>query len=324
MTEIGKSIERAVELLLAEETVAIPTETVYGLAGLAESKVAAGRIFEAKNRPFFDPLITHFHSFRAIEEFVEGIMPEHRLLAEAFMPGPLTLLVKKPDIIPDLVTAGTDMLAVRVPAHPITAELLKKLGRPLAAPSANPFGYISPTRPQHVLAQLGGKIPYILDGGPSKVGIESTIVSVEDGVCIIYRYGGLDIEDIRKVLPNHTFITAKHAAKTLPGTLAKHYSPNRPLVLAPSRIGLEEMGPKHPEALIIVFKTPIPNFDLTRQRVLSSEGSLAEAASNLFATLHEADAMEGVELIIAEPAPGEGIGLAINDRLQRAAAKGKE
>jgi L-threonylcarbamoyladenylate synthase len=213
------------------------------------------------------------------------------------------------------------MLAVRVPSHPVALALLRALGKPLAAPSANPFGYISPTRPQHVLQQLGGRIPYILDGGPSKVGIESTIVSVENGVCIIYRYGGLSIEDIKKVLPGHTFLTAKHAEKILPGTLARHYSPNRHLILVPSRIELEEMAPDRHDCFVIAFKTPIPRFDLARQRVLSPEGNMAEAASNLFASLHEADAMPGVKTILVEPAPGEGIGLAINDRLQRAAAQ---
>lgn len=320
-TEVGKSIEKAAELLLAGGVVAIPTETVYGLAGLAENKTAVGKIFEVKNRPFFDPLITHFDSFSSIEAMVSGLTDDHKRLAEAFMPGPLTMLVKKPAEIQDLVTSGSDQMAVRVPSHKTTHHLLSALGKPLAAPSANPFGYISPTRAQHVLQQLGGKIPYILDGGPAHIGIESTIVSVEEGHCIIYRYGGLGIEDIKRVLPSHKFITAKNAAKILPGTMAKHYSPHRPLHLAESRSQLQELVRLFPESLVIAFQHPLDSHPLDRQRVLSPEGSFAEAASNLFAFLHEADSMIGIEAILAEPAPNQGLGLAINDRLHRASTK---
>ena len=187
---IGTALSTAIELLRRDEVVAIPTETVYGLAGNALYPKAIASIFEIKNRPRFDPLIVHASSVERLSQYANAFPEAARRLADQFMPGPLTLLLDKAAIIPDLVTAGSPRVALRVPNHPLTLSLLQQLDFPLAAPSANPFGYISPTTAQHVADQLGSQIPYILDGGPCQVGVESTIVGFEDGQAVVYRKGG--------------------------------------------------------------------------------------------------------------------------------------
>ncbi|MES2733756.1 MAG: L-threonylcarbamoyladenylate synthase, partial [Bacteroidota bacterium] len=184
---IGTNISHAIDLLQQGEVVAIPTETVYGLAGNALNTKAVARIFSVKNRPTFDPLIIHTNSLEKVLQFVDEMPAQAKTLAQACWPGPLTLLLPRKDSIPDLVTSGLDTVAVRIPNHSLTLSLLEALEFPLAAPSANPFGYISPTTAEHVYNQLGKKIPYILDGGPCLVGIESTIVGFEDGEPTIYR-----------------------------------------------------------------------------------------------------------------------------------------
>ena len=200
MAEIGKDIQKAKDFLEKDELVAIPTETVYGLAANALNPIAVAKIFEAKERPTFDPLIVHTHSLQEVYKFVTNIHPALLKLAEAFWPGPLTLLLPKKEIIPSLVTSGLDRVGVRVPNHSLTLDLLSQLNFPLAAPSANPFGYISPTTAMHVEKQLGTKIPYILDGGSCEVGLESTIVGEENGEIIIYRLGGLSVDEIETIV----------------------------------------------------------------------------------------------------------------------------
>jgi L-threonylcarbamoyladenylate synthase len=200
MAEIGRDIEKAKSLLMQGDLVAIPTETVYGLAGNALDPEAVALIFETKNRPSFDPLILHTSSIGRVEDFVSSFPEKLKILAESFWPGPLTLLLPRKSVVPDLVTSGLDRVAVRVPKHPLTLALLESLDFPLAAPSANPFGYISPTRPEHVEAQLGEKIPYILDGEACDVGLESTIVGLEEDEIVIYRLGGLEISAIEKLV----------------------------------------------------------------------------------------------------------------------------
>ena len=189
MAEIGKDIEKSAALLASGELVAIPTETVYGLAGNALDEKAVVQIFKSKNRPRFDPLIVHVAGIDQVYNYVESIPEELKALAEAFWPGPLTLLLTKKSIIPDLVTSGLGKVGVRVPNHALTLSLLERLDFPLAAPSANPFGYISPTSASHVQDHLGDKLAYILDGGHCEVGLESTIVGMEEGQVIIYRLG---------------------------------------------------------------------------------------------------------------------------------------
>jgi L-threonylcarbamoyladenylate synthase len=214
-----------------EELVAIPTETVYGLAANALNPIAVAKIFEAKERPTFDPLIVHTHALNEVENFVSDIHPALLKLAQVFWPGPLTLLLPKKDIIPNLVTSGLDRVGVRIPNHSLTLELLSKLSFPLAAPSANPFGYISPTKAEHVDKQLGTKIPYILDGGACEVGLESTIVGEENGEIIVYRLGGLSIDDIEAVV-GKVFVQLNQSSNPkAPGQLKSHYAPKKPVYI---------------------------------------------------------------------------------------------
>ncbi len=316
-TRIGEDVAEAVYWLEADRCVAIPTETVYGLAANALSTAAVARIFETKNRPTFDPLIVHVQNVAAADRYVEVFPPALRRLAEHFWPGPLTLLLPKRAVVPDLVTAGLPRVALRAPAHPLTRELLGRLAFPLAAPSANPFGYISPTTAQHVYDQLGGKIPYILDGGPCAVGVESTIVGMEQDEMVIYRLGGVSVEAIEQVAGRSVAIRPHSESNPLaPGMLTTHYAPRKPLLLWPSD------DSRGDEALGLLLFRRRENLPLhARQVVLSETGDLREAAQNLFAALRLLDAAEDVAFIWAELCPETGLGRAINDRLRRAAAR---
>ncbi|MCB0579624.1 MAG: threonylcarbamoyl-AMP synthase [Phaeodactylibacter sp.] len=314
---IGKDLNYAIQLLNAEAVVAIPTETVYGLAGNALSPRAVSTIFEVKNRPSFDPLIVHTSHLERISALATEMPEAARQLARRFMPGPLTLLLPRSGLIPDIVTAGSPRVAVRIPAHPLTQELLAALDFPLAAPSANPFGYISPTTARHVEDQLGDKIPYILDGGPCRVGLESTIVGFEDGQVVVYRKGGIAVEDIEAVAGPVLVRPHSSSNPAAPGMLKSHYAPSAPVVLGDiRRLLLRYPGKK---AGTIAFRAPIPGIPEERQLVLSPAGDLAEAARNLFAGMRRLDA-QGLDVILAELLPEQGLGRAINDRLRRAAA----
>lgn len=231
MAEIGKDIKKSAALLTEGQLVAIPTETVYGLAGNALDENAVLQIFKAKNRPKFDPLIVHLPGIEQIHNYVEFIPDELKALAEAFWPGPLTLLLPKKSIIPDLVTSGLGKVGVRVPNHPLTRSLLDLVDFPLAAPSANPFGYISPTSASHVAHHLGDKLSYILDGGSCDVGLESTIVGMEQGQVIIYRLGGISVSEIEKLVGNVLILPQSSSNPQSPGMLKSHYAPRKPMVL---------------------------------------------------------------------------------------------
>ncbi len=314
MAEIGKDIKKAKQLLESDQLVAIPTETVYGLAGNALHSGTVLKIFEAKGRPQFDPLIVHVPSLFAVEKYADHIPDKAVTLAQKFWPGPLTLLLKKKHIIPDLVTSGLDTVGLRCPDHPLTKELLESIDFPLAAPSANPFGYVSPTSPQHVDEQLGGVIPFILDGGECRVGIESTIVGFEDGQPVIYRMGGVSVEEIEKVVGRVAVQTHSTSNPKAPGQLKSHYAPSKRLVLG----NISELLKKYPhQASILAFKT---DFNTPQQIILSPSGSLEEAAHNLFSALRSLDRMES-EIILAEFVPDHGLGKAINDRLRRASQR---
>ncbi|HRX00150.1 MAG TPA: L-threonylcarbamoyladenylate synthase, partial [Cyclobacteriaceae bacterium] len=227
----GIDISLARQYLEADELVAVPTETVYGLAGNALHSSAVAKIFEAKERPSFDPLIIHVPDAQHLERYVTAIPKQAVQLINHFWPGPLTLVLRKKEIIPDLVTAGLDAVGVRCPDHPLTHQLLRQLDFPLAAPSANPFGYVSPTTAEHVEKQLGSKIPYILDGGPCKVGIESTIIGFENGEPMIYRRGGISNEAIERVIgPVESRLHSTSNPKA-PGQLQSHYAPRKPFLL---------------------------------------------------------------------------------------------
>jgi L-threonylcarbamoyladenylate synthase len=226
---IGTEIKTARDLLLQNEVVAIPTETVYGLAGNALSEIAVSKIFEAKNRPHFDPLIVHVASVFDVSNYVEEIPRLASDLMENYWPGALTILLPKKSCIPDLTTSGLKEVGIRIPNHPLTLELLKSLPFPLAAPSANPFGYISPTSAQHVEDQLGEKIPYILNGGNCSVGIESTVLRVQHNEIEVLRLGGISIESLHHFTPNIRIQEHSTSSPASPGMLTNHYAPRKPI-----------------------------------------------------------------------------------------------
>ena len=317
VTEISTDIPKAVSLLKNAACVAIPTETVYGLAANALDTVVVAKIFEIKNRPFFDPLIIHTDTLQKVYKYVKGIPEAAVLLAKKFWPGPLTLLLPRADCIPDLVTSGLERVAVRIPNHPLTLELLSHLDFPLAAPSANPFGYISPTKASHVYDQLQGKIALILDGGDCAVGLESTIVGFENEQPIVYRLGGLSIEAIEQVVGKVKVMPHSSSSPLSPGMLQSHYAPRKPLIFEHFDQAMSDYSPA--EIGTICFQHPRAGIPLQNQYLLSSEGDLTQAASALFATMRKLDATD-LKLIFAERFPENGLGLAINDRLRRASA----
>ncbi|MEO1447888.1 MAG: L-threonylcarbamoyladenylate synthase [Bacteroidota bacterium] len=320
MAKIGTDTAAAAMLLAKGELVAIPTETVYGLAANAFDPEAVTRIFQTKNRPSFNPLIVHSDTWEKLEPFLREIPPTARKLGEIFWPGPLTILLPRNEIIPDLVTAGNDRVAVRIPRHPLTLELLAQLDFPLAAPSANPFGYISPTTSAHVQEQLGDKIPYILEGGAAAVGVESTIVGYEaDGSWKLYRPGGVEAEALEGVLGPLSRFEGHTNAPTASGQLKSHYAPRTKVVFGPLKVNLQKgLSPK--KTGVLAFRQKRADIPAHQQIVLSASGDMGEAARNLFSALRQLDAM-GLDLIVAEALPEKGLGRAINDRLERAAAE---
>ncbi|MCH6234753.1 L-threonylcarbamoyladenylate synthase [Cognataquiflexum rubidum] len=320
MATIGKDISKAKTLLEQGKLVGIPTETVYGLAGNALDSDAVAMIFATKNRPDFDPLILHTSAMERVHDFVKEIPFPLNLLASKFWPGPLTLLLPKKEIVPDLVTSGLDTVAVRVPSHPLTNELLSELDFPLAAPSANPFGYISPTKAIHVNDQLGDKIAYILDGGDCEVGLESTIVGLEEGEVTVYRLGGLDLNAIREVVGEVKVMTHSSSNPKSPGMLKSHYSPTKPFILGKLEDLVLEYSAKGIPFAILSFHQKFPSLDRSKQIQLSQTKDLNEAAKNLFAAMRALDTMD-VSVILSELLPEEGLGRAINDRLRRAAVQ---
>ncbi|QIP15463.1 threonylcarbamoyl-AMP synthase [Spirosoma aureum] len=316
MTQIGTDVRVAAEFLQAGNVVGIPTETVYGLAGNAFNPDAVLTIFRVKNRPAFDPLIIHTDSLTKVEQFVTSVPEPAQKLAQLFWPGPLTLLLPKHDHISDLVTSGLPTVAVRIPNHPLTLDLLRSIDFPLAAPSANPFGYISPTTAQHVADQLGDQIPYILDGGPASIGLESTIIGFENRKATVFRLGGMALEQIERIIGPVDVRTHSTSNPNAPGMLSSHYAPRKPLVLL--KPGESPQPDKHAGAL--AFRELFGGISPDNQRVLSPTGDLNEAAKNLFAHLRTLDALP-VKVIYAEQLPNQGLGWAINDRLKRASAQ---
>jgi L-threonylcarbamoyladenylate synthase len=317
ITHIGNDIAHAIHELSADRLVAIPTETVYGLAGHGLHPAAIEAIYAAKQRPRHNPLILHIGSIAELEVYAQGIPDVAHALAERFWPGPLTLLLPRRANVPDALTAGLPDVAIRIPQHPMTLELLARTGFPVAAPSANPFGYISPTTPQHVMDQLGGKISYILDGGPCTQGIESTIVGFEAGLPVILRHGAIPAEEIRAIAGEVGVRAKATHAPVAPGMLPAHYAPRTPLLLVDD---LAVAAQQHTGKVlgILAFLHPLPGLPAAQQVVLSPGGDLREAARNLYAALHRLDAL-GLGLLLAERLPATGLGAAINDRLGRAA-----
>jgi L-threonylcarbamoyladenylate synthase len=314
---ISDNILEAKKLLDQGQLVAIPTETVYGLAANALNVEAVSQIFSVKNRPKFDPLIIHVSGLDQIERFAFDISDDILKLAEEFSPGPITFLVKKRDEIPDLVTSGLDRVAIRIPNHTITLDLLKSLDYPLAAPSANPFGYVSPTTSAHVYAQLGSEIPYILEGGPCQVGLESTIVGEEDGHITIYRKGGLEIESIEDLLGKKIQLKEHSSSNPIaPGMLEKHYSPGKSMRIVES---LKKGDFDSEKTAFLGFNKKHPYVKKENQFLLSEKSDLKQAAQRLFTGLRFLD-NPNFEQVLVQLLPEIGLGRAINDRLKRAAA----
>jgi len=318
MAEIGKDVAKAKAYLEKGELVGIPTETVYGLAGNALNSDAVAKIFSVKNRPSFDPLILHLYDLDRVAQFVKEIPPPLQCLAKRFWPGPLTLLLPKKDIVPDLVTSGLDTVAVRVPDHKLTLELLGALDFPLAAPSANPFGYISPTKASHVNDQLGEKIPYILDGGSCRVGLESTIVGMEGDQVTVFRLGGLDISKVENEVGKVQLMDHSSSNPKSPGMLKSHYAPKKPFVIGDLDQLIIEYGQKGASFAVLAFRRHFSQVSDQWQIQLSKDGDLSEAAKNLFAAMRTLDSMN-VSVILSELMPDVSLGKAINDRLKRAA-----
>ncbi len=314
-TEIGSDINKAKLLLEQGELVAIPTETVYGLAGNGLSPAAIGKIYAAKNRPQFNPLILHVADLDQLGKWVQAIPNACRDLINKLSPGPITYLLPKSDSVPDIVTAGSHRVAIRIPAHDLTLSLLSQLDFPLAAPSANPSGYVSPVTSQHVYEGLSGIIPYILEGGAAKVGLESTIVGFEEGKIVVHRLGGIAAEEIKALTGQEVELRLAHAAPTAAGQLKSHYATKKPLLLGDiKQLYQENTGKK---IGVLSFHT---NYELPGiiQYQLSPSGNIDEAASQLFSTMRKLDQVD-VDLILAEVFPDRGLGKAINDRLERAA-----
>ncbi|MGB0980902.1 MAG: L-threonylcarbamoyladenylate synthase [Winogradskyella sp.] len=316
MSIISKDISKAITLLTNHQLVAIPTETVYGLAGNIYSEKAINAIFETKKRPFFNPLIVHIPSVEMLSDIVDYIPKKAQLLADAFWPGPITLVLKKKPIIPNLITAGKDTVAVRVPNHATTLALLKQLPFPLAAPSANPFSSISPTSAQHVEDYFKDTIKMVLDGGACKSGIESTIIGFEDDAPIIYRLGSIAIEDLEAVVGKIQIKNKKEVKPDAPGMLDRHYAPKTTTILTDNIFETiqQNLGKR---IGVIAFNSEIDATHLATQIVLSKSGNMAEAASKLYDTLHQLD-KQHLDIIIAEKCPDFGLGKSINDRLERA------
>ncbi|MBK8225845.1 MAG: threonylcarbamoyl-AMP synthase [Flavobacteriales bacterium] len=311
---VGKDLSIAASLLRDGGIVGIPTETVYGLAANAFDADAVLKVFTAKQRPSFDPLIVHVGRREDVTRVARDLPPGAQALIDAFWPGPLTLVLPKRTEVPDIVTSGLGTVGVRMPAHPLTLELLGTLEFPLAAPSANPFGYVSPTTAQHVADQLGDRIRYILDGGACAVGVESTIIGWEHDRWILYRPGGTAIEAIEAVIGSVS-PAVKQVLPVAPGMLESHYAPRKPVQVGEVSELLELHQGKR--IGVIAFHVEYPVHHCIG---LSASGDLDEAARTLFSALRELDASD-CDVILAERFPDEGLGRAINDRLLRAAAR---
>ncbi len=316
---IGTDIERAADLIRRGGLVAFPTETVYGLAANALDPTSVARVFQAKQRPRFDPLIVHVADPSGIDRLVAALRDPATWLIDAFWPGPLTLVLPKSQAVCDLATAGLPTVAVRMPAHPMALELLARAELPLAAPSANLFGHVSPTTALHVADQLGDRIDYILDGGACSVGIESTVLDLTGNRPILLRPGGLALERIEALIGAVGRIdqrVAAEGAQRSPGMLSRHYATRTKLYVVPAHEPLPETG-----RMGLLATRAEPRADrYVAVEVLSQTGDLVEAAANLFSAMRRLDAL-GLDAIVARPVPEAGLGLAINDRLRRAAAR---
>lgn len=310
----SENLKKAAQIIRGGGLVAFPTETVYGLGANAFSAEAAARIFEAKRRPSFDPLIVHVSDFEMLARVVSEVSPLAQKLIEHFWPGPLTLVFPKSALVPGIVTSGLPTVAVRMPNHPVALELIRQSETPIAAPSANPFGYLSPTRAEHVERMLGDSVDLILDGGPTTFGVESTILLLAEKP-VVLRFGAVSVEALEAVVGSVELRVGDSHKPLVPGQLPQHYSPRTPIQLSkPEEVPLEVRK----KVGYLAFKDVPKGFKVVK--VLSPTGDLLEAAAHLFEALHQLDRL-GLEAIYAEPVPEESLGRAIMDRLRRASVR---
>jgi len=312
-----ETIKKGAELIKNGGVVAFPTETVYGLGADAFNPIAVAKIFEIKNRPTFDPLIVHISKIKMVDRLWKSIDSRIKLLMEKFWPGPLTIILPKKEEVPDIVTAGLDTVAVRMPSHPIAKKLIEQSNTPIAAPSANPFGYLSPTTADHVYKQLNDKVELIIDGGKCPIGVESTVIDLTDKTPVLLRAGGLPLEELEIVLGHIEIKSSFNQNPKSPGQLKKHYSPKTPIILIDSETTTQ---PISKNCGYLGFK--IPKFEIEKSKFriikyLSTTGDLKEAAANLFSILHELDD-EKLDYIYVEKIEEKGLGRAIMDRLKKA------
>jgi L-threonylcarbamoyladenylate synthase len=314
----NKAIREAAEIIKKGGLVAFPTETVYGLGADAFNPIAVARVFEVKQRPYFDPLIVHVASDGDLGKLVTGIPSDAKKLIDRFWPGPLTVVLLKKEEVPDIVNAGLPTVAIRMPKHPMAMSFIEQAGCPIAAPSANPFGYLSPTRAEHVRDQLGDQIDFILDGGPCEVGVESTIISFFEKRPRLLRPGGVALEEIEAIIGSVETKGLKKVKPSAPGMLPKHYAPRTPILLSWD----EKNFASHKDKKIglLAFREPRQSSKFPYIEVLSKKGDFREAAANLFSAIRRLDGLN-LDLILAESVPETGLGRAIMDRLRRASGK---
>lgn len=308
-------ILQAAEIIKQGGIVAFPTETVYGLGANAFSSIAVARIFEVKRRPRFDPLIVHIADQADLEKLVMDVPPDAKKLIEGTWPGPLTIVLLKRKEVPDIVTAGLSSVAIRMPKHPMALRLIEQADCPIAAPSANPFGYLSPTTAEHVREQLGDQIDLILDGGPSEVGVESTILSFLEERPKLLRPGGLPLEEIESLIGVVEVSPIGEGKPSAPGMLPRHYAPRTPILFDQQEKNL--FSNREKKIGFLVFQEPRNSSKFDHIEILSKKGDLREAAANLFGAIRRLDTF-GLDFILAEPFPEVGLGRAIMDRLRRA------
>jgi L-threonylcarbamoyladenylate synthase len=327
--ELSKNVQQAARILEKGGVVAFPTETVYGLGADAFNPNAVARIFEIKKRPSFDPLIVHVETPEEAVRLWTRVPPAAHALIKNFWPGPLTLVLPKSEKVPDIVTSGLANVAVRMPDNAVALDLIRQAGCPVAAPSANLFGHTSPTTALAVWEDLGDAVDLILDGGPARVGVESTVIKIENERAILLRPGGIPREIIEKFIKT---VKAPSGAAVYesPGQTQSHYAPWTPFVLAAAGERCLDSIKRHqafvkkkrlgwPRIGFLAFKTKPPLDFFQAAEVLSANADLCEAASNLFQMMRKLDRME-LDLILAERVPEKGIGAAIMDRLTKAAA----
>ncbi len=315
-TKIGNDVWIAKTFLEQGELVSIPTETVYGLAGNALNENAIAKIYEVKNRPRFNPLILHVGSISELRKYVLALPSPLEHIMDKFMPGPLTILLPKSSLVSDIVTAGSSKVAIRIPNHPLTLELLRNIDFPLVAPSANISGTVSPTSAKHVYLGLNSKIPYILDGGDCNIGLESTIIGWDEIVQkpILHRLGGLSIEEIEDYMGEKLIQNIQHTHPETPGQLKSHYATKTPLYLG----NIIDLMPEFLNKKIVVINMQEEKpTSVLKQFILSKTNNQNEIAHNLFSIMRQADELNA-DVILCEYTENKGLGLAINDRLRRA------